>query len=53
MMPKCKYCDCELEYNYLIGENDEKHFTIYKDFKYLDILQCPNCKRVYALEMTR
>lgn len=52
MMPKCKYCDCELEYTYWIDENEEEHCTIYKNFKNLDILQCPNCKRIYGLEMT-
>lgn len=51
-MPKCSYCDCELEYSYWTDEENNKHDTIiYKNFKYLDILQCPNCKKIYGLEM--
>ena len=39
-MPKCASCGSELEYAYWLNN----------DF-IIDILQCPNCKLIYGLEM--
>lgn len=51
-MPKCKDCDCELEYAWYFDDNDNKHGHITKELNIsLELLQCPNCKKIYALEM--
>ena len=51
-MPKCKDCDCELEYAWYIDDNGNKHGHITKELNIsLELLQCPNCNKIYALEM--
>lgn len=50
-MPKCASCGSELEYSWWTDENGTEHSSFYANFKYLEILQCPNCKLIYGLEM--
>ena len=50
-MPKCHSCDATLEYTSYIDENGKEHNSIFQDCKYLEMLVCPDCKKIYALEM--
>lgn len=50
-MPKCHACDATLEYTSYTDENGKEHNSIFQDCKYLEMLVCPDCKKIYALEM--
>ena len=50
-MPKCQSCGATLEYTWYTDENGKEHNSIFQDCKYLEMLVCPDCKMIYALEM--